>query len=212
MEHCTGEGQTGSMIVSHPDIDKVAFTGSSRVGRIIREATAGSGKSLTLELGGKSPYIVFDDADIDSAVEGLVNAIWFNQGQVCCAGSRLLVQESISERFYAKVRARMDKLRVGHPLDKAIDMGAIVDPKQLQTITELVARGEDEGEVYRASCPLPEQGCYYPPTLITELSPSALLMQEEIFGPDLVATTFRIPSEAVALANNTKYGLALSVD
>lgn len=207
----TGEGQTGSMIVSHPDIDKVAFTGSSRVGRIIREATAGSGKSLTLELGGKSPYIVFDDADIDSAVEGLVNAIWFNQGQVCCAGSRLLVQESISERFYAKVRARMDKLRVGHPLDKAIDMGAIVDPKQLQTITELVARGEDEGEVYRASCPLPDQGCYYPPTLITDLSPSALLMQEEIFGPVLVATTFRIPSEAVALANNTKYGLAASV-
>ena len=207
----TGEGQTGSMIVGHPDIDKVAFTGSSRVGRIIREATAGSGKSLTLELGGKSPYIVFDDADIDSAVEGLVNAIWFNQGQVCCAGSRLLVQESISERFYTKVKARMDKLRVGHPLDKAIDMGAIVDPKQLQTITDLVARGEDEGEVYRASCSLPEQGCYYPPTLITDLSPSALLMQEEIFGPVLVATTFRIPSEAIALANNTKYGLAASV-
>ena len=207
----TGEGQTGSMIVSHPDIDKVAFTGSSRVGRIIREATAGSGKSLTLELGGKSPYIVFDDADLDSAVEGLVNAIWFNQGQVCCAGSRLLVQESVSERFYVKVRARMDKLRVGHPLDKAIDMGAIVDPKQLQTITELVAKGEDEGEVYRSSCELPSQGCYYPPTLITDLSPSAFLMQEEIFGPVLVATTFRIPSEAVALANNTKYGLAASV-
>ncbi len=207
----TGDGQTGSMIVTHPDIDKVAFTGSSRVGRIIREATAGSGKSLTLELGGKSPYIVFDDADIDSAVEGLVNAIWFNQGQVCCAGSRLLVQESISEQFYAKVKARMDKLRVGDPLDKAIDMGAIVDPKQLQTITELVASAEHEGEVYRASCPLPESGCYYPPTLITELSPSATLMQEEIFGPVLVSTTFRTPAEAVALANNTRYGLASSV-
>jgi len=207
----TGDGQTGSMIVSHPDVDKVAFTGSSRVGRIIREATAGSGKSLTLELGGKSPYIVFDDADLDSAVEGLVNAIWFNQGQVCCAGSRLLVQESVSETFYAKVKARMDKLRVGHPLDKAIDMGAIVDPKQLETITQLVSSNEHEGEVYRASCSLPEEGCYYPPTLITELSPSATLMQEEIFGPVLVATTFRTPSEAIALANNTKYGLAASV-
>jgi aldehyde dehydrogenase (NAD+) len=207
----TGDGRTGSMIVDHSDIDKIAFTGSSRVGRIIREATAGSGKSLTLELGGKSPYIVFDDADLDSAVEGLVNAIWFNQGQVCCAGSRLLVQESISDRFYAKVRARMDKLRVGHPLDKAIDMGAIVDPKQLETITELVKRGEGEGQIYQASCPLPEEGCYYPPTLITELSPSAFLMQEEIFGPILVSTTFRTPSEAIALSNNTRYGLAASV-
>ena len=207
----TGDGRTGSMIVSHDRINKVAFTGSSRVGRMIRQATAGSGKSLTLELGGKSPYIVFDDADLDSAVEGLVNAIWFNQGQVCCAGSRLLVQESVSERFYAKVRARMDKLRVGHPLDKAIDMGAIVDPKQLETITQLVAAGEHEGEVYRASCPLPDEGCYYPPTLITELSPSATLMQEEIFGPVLVSTTFRTPSEAIALANNTRYGLAASV-
>lgn len=207
----TGDGRTGAMIVEHNGVDKVAFTGSSRVGRIIRAATAGSGKALTLELGGKSPYIVFDDADIDAAVEGLVNAIWFNQGQVCCAGSRLLVQESISERFYAKVKARMDKLRVGHPLDKAIDMGAIVDPRQLATISQLVADHGDEGEVYQAACDLPESGCFYPPTLITELSPSATLMQEEIFGPVLVATTFRTPSEAIALANNTRYGLAASV-
>ena len=207
----TGDGRTGSMIVDHPDINKVAFTGSSRVGRIIRQATAGSGKSLTLELGGKSPYIVFDDADLDSAVEGLVDAIWFNQGQVCCAGSRLLVQESVSERFYAKVRARMDRLRVGHPLDKAIDVGAIVDPRQLATISDLVDRHGHEGEVYVAQCDLPEQGCYYPPTLITELAPSATLMQEEIFGPVLVSMTFRTPAEAIALANNTRYGLAASV-
>jgi len=207
----TGDGRTGALIVEHDQIDKVAFTGSSRVGRIIRQATAGTGKTLTLELGGKSPYIVFDDADIDAAVEGLVNAIWFNQGQVCCAGSRLLVQESISERFYHKVKARMDKLRIGHPLDKAVDMGAIVDPKQLQTITKLVDDHAHEGEVYQASCPLPDQGCYYPPTLITELSPAATLMQEEIFGPVLVSTTFRTPSEAIALANNTRYGLAASV-
>jgi aldehyde dehydrogenase (NAD+) len=207
----TGDGRTGALIVEHDDIDKVAFTGSSRVGRVIRQATAGTGKTLTLELGGKSPYIVFDDADIDAAVEGLVNAIWFNQGQVCCAGSRLLVQESISQRFYQKVKARMDKLRVGHPLDKAIDMGAIVDPKQLDTITQLINDHAHEGEIYQASCDLPEQGCYYPPTLITELSPAATLMQEEIFGPILVSTTFRTPSEAVALANNTRYGLAASV-
>ena len=207
----TGDGRTGAMIVEHPNVDKVAFTGSSRVGRVIREATAGTGKSLTLELGGKSPYIVFDDADLDAAVEGLVDAIWFNQGQVCCAGSRLLVQEGVSERFYAKVKARMDKLRVGHPLDKAIDMGAIVDPKQLATITKLVDDHGYEGEVYRANTPLPEGGCFYPPTLITDLSPSATLMQEEIFGPVLVATTFRTPSEAVELANNTRYGLAASV-
>lgn len=207
----TGDGRTGALIVEHPNINKVAFTGSSRVGRIIRQATAGSGKALTLELGGKSPYIVFDDADLDSAVEGLVDAIWFNQGQVCCAGSRLLVQESISERFYAKVRARMDQLRVGHPLDKAIDVGAIVDPKQLATISQLVSDHAHEGEVYVARCDLPSEGCYYPPTLITELSPAAILMQEEIFGPVLVSTTFRTPAEAIELANNTRYGLAASV-
>ena len=206
----TGDGAVGEMIVNHPGIDKIAFTGSTEVGRRIREATAGSGKSLTLELGGKSPYVVFEDADIDSAVEGLVDAIWFNQGQVCCAGSRLLVQEGIATRFYEKLKARMDKLRIGNPLDKCIDVGAVVDPVQLETITRMVDAGAGEGEVYRAAGPLPE-GCYYPPTLITGLSPASRLMQEEIFGPVLVGTTFRTPAEAVALANNTRYGLAASV-
>ncbi len=208
----TGDGRTGELIVNHPDIDKIAFTGSTSVGRRIRAATAGSGKSLTLELGGKSPYIVFDDADLDSAVEGLVDAIWFNQGQVCCAGSRLLVQEAVAETLYAKIRARMDKLRIGDPLDKAIDVGAIVDKSQLETITEMVKSGQgDGGMIYRADTPLPETGCFYPPTLITGLEPSARLMQEEIFGPVLVATTFRTPGEAVQLANNSRYGLAASV-
>ena len=205
----TGDGQTGAALVEHPGVDKVAFTGSTPVGRRIREATAGSGKALTLELGGKSPYIVFEDADLDSAVEGLVDAIWFNQGQVCCAGSRLLVQEGIAEAFHGKLRARMDKLRMGDPLDKAIDIGAVVDPVQLQTITEMVAGSA--GEIYTAAVPVPEVGCYYPPTLITGLAPSDRLMQEEIFGPVLVGTTFRTPAEAVSLANNTRYGLAATL-
>ncbi len=207
----TGNGAVGEMIVTHEDIDKIAFTGSTAVGRRIREATAGSGKALTLELGGKSPYIVFEDADIDSAVEGLVDAIWFNQGQVCCAGSRLLVQEGIAEEFYAKLKVRMDGLRMGDPLDKCIDIGALVDPVQHATVTDMVARGGAEGEVYHAKCKLPNQGCYYPPTLITGLDSAAYLMQEEIFGPVLVSTTFRTPAEAVQLANNTRYGLAASV-
>jgi len=207
----TGNGAVGEMIVTHEDIDKIAFTGSTAVGRRIREATAGSGKALTLELGGKSPYIVFDDADIDSAVEGLVDAIWFNQGQVCCAGSRLLVQEGIAEEFYTKLKARMDGLRMGDPLDKCIDIGALVDPVQHATVTDMVAKGGHEGEVYHAKCKLPNQGCYYPPTLITGLHSAAYLMQEEIFGPVLVSTTFRTPAEAVQLANNTRYGLAASV-
>ncbi|NRA99584.1 MAG: aldehyde dehydrogenase family protein [Rhodobacteraceae bacterium] len=205
----TGDGAVGEMLVTHSDIDKIAFTGSTAVGRRIRQATAGSGKALTLELGGKSPYIVFDDADIDSAIEGLVDAIWFNQGQVCCAGSRLLVQEGIAETFYARLRARMDKLRLGDPLDKCIDVGAVVDPVQLETITSLV--NSSGGEVYHAATPLPEAGCYYPPTLITGLEPADRLMQEEIFGPVLVGTTFRTPEEAVQLANNTRYGLAATV-
>lgn len=204
----TGDGDTGAALVAHPGVAKVAFTGSTTVGRKIREATAGQGKALTLELGGKSPYIVFDDADLDSAVEGLVDAIWFNQGQVCCAGSRLLVQEGVAERFHAKLKRRMDGLRVGDPLDKCIDMGAIADPIQLDTITRLV--DGSEGEVYRAATPVPE-GCFYPPTLITGLSTASRLMQEEIFGPVLVSMTFRTPSEAVELANNTRYGLAASV-
>ena len=205
----TGDGAVGEMIVA-AEVDKIAFTGSTAVGRRIREATAGSGKALTLELGGKSPYIVFDDADLDSAVEGLVDAIWFNQGQVCCAGSRLLVQEGIAETFHAKLRDRMDKLRIGDPLDKCIDVGAIVDPVQLASITRLV-EANPEGTHYRAACPLPARGAFYPPTLITGLSTSSPLMQEEIFGPVLVATTFRTPDEAVQIANNTRYGLAATV-
>ncbi len=206
----TGDGATGAAIVNHPDIDKVAFTGSTEVGRRIREATAGSGKALTLELGGKSPYIVFEDADQDSAIEGLVDAIWFNQGQVCCAGSRLIVQEGIAEGFYAKLKARMSTLRAGDPLDKSIDIGAVVDPIQLKTIEGLVSANAD-GETYHAPIEMPEGGCFYPPTLITGLSPAAHLMQEEIFGPVLVATTFRTPDEAVQIANQTRYGLAATV-
>ncbi|PTE14143.1 aldehyde dehydrogenase family protein [Pseudogemmobacter blasticus] len=204
----TGDGETGAALVAHPGVAKVAFTGSTMVGQRIREATAGQGKALTLELGGKSPYIVFDDADLDSAVEGLVDAIWFNQGQVCCAGSRLLVQEGVADRFHAKLKRRMDGLRLGDPLDKCIDMGAIADPVQLETITRLV--DGSEGQIYRAATPVP-QGCFYPPTLITGLTTSSPLMQEEIFGPVLVSMTFRTPAEAVELANNTRFGLAASV-
>jgi aldehyde dehydrogenase (NAD+) len=205
----TGDGAVGEAIVGHPGIDKIAFTGSTAVGRRIRAATAGSGKALTLELGGKSPYIVFEDADLDSAIEGLVDAIWFNQGQVCCAGSRLLVQEGIAGPFHDRLRARMNGLRLGNPLDKCIDVGAVVDPVQLRTITEMVAGSG--GEVFHAEIPLPETGCFYRPTLITGLAPADRLMQEEIFGPVLVSTTFRTPAEAVELANNTRYGLAATV-
>ncbi|MCL4155150.1 UNVERIFIED_CONTAM: hypothetical protein GTU68_045309, partial [Idotea baltica] len=191
-------------------LDKIAFTGSTAVGRRIRQETAGSGKALTLELGGKSPYIVFDDADLDSAVEGLVDAIWFNQGQVCCAGSRLLVHEPVAELFHAKLRARMDKLRIGSPLDKSIDLGAIVDPKQLETITAMVG-ANTAGTTHVAACQLPSTGSFYPPTLISDLHPADTLMQEEIFGPVLVSTTFRTPADAISIANNTRYGLAASV-
>ncbi|MCZ8151498.1 MAG: aldehyde dehydrogenase family protein [Rhodobacteraceae bacterium] len=205
----TGDGDTGAALVAHPGVDKIAFTGSTPVGKAIRRATAGTGKALTLELGGKSPYIVFDDADIDSAIEGLVDAIWFNQGQVCCAGSRLLVQEGIAPRFHEKLKRRMDGLRLGDPLDKCIDVGAVVDPIQLATITEMVR--SSDGDIYHANTPIPAQGCYYPPTLITGLGTASRLMQEEIFGPVLVSMTFRTPTEAVDLANNTRYGLAASV-
>ena len=205
----TGDGETGAALVAHPDVNKIAFTGSTAVGRIIRQATAGTGKALTLELGGKSPYIVFDDADIDSAVEGMVDAIWFNQGQVCCAGSRLLVHEGIADVFHARLKRRMDGLRIGDPLDKCIDVGAIIDPSQLAAITALVD-GCRDGQIYHAATDMPV-GCFYPPTLITGLSAASNLMQEEIFGPVLVSMTFRTPEEAVALANNTRYGLAASV-
>lgn len=203
----TGDGRVGEMIVSHPDVDKIAFTGSTEVGKKIRAATAGTGKSLTLELGGKSPFIVFDDADLDSAVEGVVDAIWFNQGQVCCAGSRLLVQEGVADRFYAKLRARMAKLRVGNPLDKSIDMGAIVDRTQYDRITAMVE--QCDAQITQGT--VPNTGLFYPPTLITGLGSADPLMQDEIFGPVLVSMTFRTPSEAVELANNTRYGLAASV-
>jgi aldehyde dehydrogenase (NAD+) len=208
----TGDGATGAALVAHAGVDKIAFTGSTEVGRAIRKATAGSGKKLSLELGGKSPFVVFEDADLDSTVEGVVDAIWFNQGQVCCAGSRLVVAESIAETLYAKLRARMGSLRVGDPLDKSTDVGAIVAPVQLERIKTLMREGEQEGlEFYRANHALPDRGCFYPPTLVTGVEPASVLAQDEIFGPVLVATTFRTPDEAVALANNTRYGLAASV-
>src|SRR5579862_7913131 len=208
----TGHGDTGSAIVSHPEVHKIAFTGSTDVGRIIRRATAGSGKKLSLELGGKSPFIVYEDADLDSVVEGVVDAIWFNQGQVCCAGSRLLVQEGIADRLVQKLRARMEKLRIGSPLDKAVDMGAIVAPVQLERIRGLVKQGADEGAtMWQPSWAVPAEGCFYPPTLFTNVQPSSTIAQVEIFGPVLVTMTFRTPAESVALANNTPYGLAASV-
>lgn len=208
----TGDGATGRMIVDHPGIDKIAFTGSTEVGRLIRKATANTTKKLSLELGGKSPFIVFEDADIDGAIEGLVDAIWFNQGQVCCAGSRLLVQEGIADRFLAKLKTRMTKLRVGDPLDKSIDIGAIVDQTQLERIRTLVDQGVVEGaKIYQPECKLPDKGCFYPPTLLSEVEPASTVAQVEIFGPVLVSMTFRTPSEAIALAKNTVYGLAASV-
>lgn len=208
----TGDGRVGEAIVNHPGIDKLAFTGSTEVGRLIRKATAGSGKKLSLELGGKSPFIVFDDADLDAAVEGLVDSIWFNQGQVCCAGSRLLVQESIYERFIAKVKARMQNLRVGSPLDKSNDIGALVDPVQQQRIHGLVESARAEGcEVWQPDVELSTTGSWYLPTLIQGASTSAAVAQAEIFGPVLVAMSFRTPGEAVQLANNTVYGLAACV-
>jgi aldehyde dehydrogenase (NAD+) len=208
----TGDGTTGKHLVEHPDVNKIAFTGSTEVGRIIRKATAGTGKKLTLELGGKSPFIVFDDADLDSVVEGVVDAIWFNQGQVCCAGSRLLVHEGIADRLTQKLRARMEKLRVGSPLDKAVDMGAIVAPVQLERIRGLVEKGVEEGaKMWQPSWACPTEGYFYPPTLFTDVSPAATIAQVEIFGPVLVSMTFRTPKEAVELANNTPYGLAASV-
>ena len=203
---------TGQALIEHPGIDKIAFTGSTEVGRIIRKATAQSNKKLSLELGGKSPFVVFDDADLDSAVEGLVDAIWFNQGQVCCAGSRLLVQERVAETLYSRIRTRMETLRVGHPLDKAIDIGAIVSPVQLESIRRMVDAGVAEGaRCWQPRNPLPEKGSYFPPTLLTDVHPTATVAQEEIFGPVLAAMTFRTPAEAAELANNTVYGLAASI-
>jgi len=208
----TGDGRTGELLVTHPDVDKLAFTGSTEVGKIIRERTAGSGKKLSLELGGKSPFVVFEDADLDSTVEGVVDAIWFNQGQVCCAGSRLLVQEGIADKLHDKLRARMETLRVGDPLDKAVDIGAIVAPVQLQKIEALVEQGKAEGATcWQPSWAVPQEGLFYPPTLFTNVEPASTIAQVEIFGPVVASMTFRTPAEAVELANNTRYGLAASV-
>ena len=208
----TGDGATGAALVEHGQVDKIAFTGSTEVGRLIRKATAGSGKKLSLELGGKSPFIVHEDADLDAAVEGVVDAIWFNQGQVCCAGSRILVQEGIAPRFLAKLRRRMQSLRVGDPLDKSIDMGAIVDPVQLQRITELVEKGKQEGgTLLQAACELPTSGNWFAPAIFTDVEPSSTVMDVEIFGPVAAVMTFRTPEEAVQIANHTRYGLAATV-
>src|SRR6266481_3885617 len=208
----TGDGATGEALVKHPDVDKIAFTGSTEVGRAIRKATAQSHKKISLELGGKSPFIIFEDADLDSAVEGLVDGIWLNQGQVCCAGSRLLMQESIAETLLSKVRERMSTLRVGPPLDKAIDIGAIVARVQLERIQRLVDQGVAEGATcWQPSVPMPARGLYFPPTLLSNVHPTSVVAQQEIFGPVLAAMTFRTPREAVELANNTVYGLAACV-
>src|SRR5467141_2271618 len=208
----TGDGSTGEALVRHSGVDKIAFTGSTDVGRAIRKATAQSHKRLSLELGGKSPFIIFEDADLDSAVEGLVDGIWFNQGEVCCAGSRLLMQESIAEPLIAKIRERMITLRVGPPLDKGIDIGAIVAPVQLERIQRLVNQGVAEGATcWQPRTEMPSRGLYFPPTLLSNVHPTSMVAQQEIFGPVLAAMTFRTPSEAVELANNTVYGLAACV-
>ncbi|GGO05445.1 NADP-dependent aldehyde dehydrogenase [Iodidimonas muriae] len=208
----TGAGDTGEMLVRHEAVTKIAFTGSTDVGRLIRKATAGTGKKLTLELGGKSPFLVFDDADLDSTVEGLVDAIWFNQGQVCCAGSRLLVEEGVADRLIEKVKHRLNHFRLGSPLDKAVDMGAIVDPVQRDRIDSLVNQSVTEGAVkWQPDVPCPTEGCYYLPTLLTDVSPANVAAREEIFGPVLTVTTFRTLAEATELANNSRYGLSASV-
>ncbi len=208
----TGDGRAGAELVKHPGIDKVAFTGSTEVGKEIQRALAGTGKKLTLELGGKAANIIFDDAPLDQAVEGIINGIYFNQGHVCCAGSRLLVQESIYEQVIGKLKRRMGTLRVGDPLDKNTDIGAINSREQLEKIKELVAAGEEEGaEIFQPECRLPEKGWWFPPTVFTNVAQSYRIAQEEIFGPVLSVLTFRTPDEAVEKANNTPYGLSAGV-
>jgi aldehyde dehydrogenase (NAD+) len=208
----TGDGRAGAEIVKHPDVAKVAFTGSTEVGKEIQRAVAGTGKKLTLELGGKAANIIFDDAPLDQAVEGIINGIYFNQGHVCCAGSRLLVQESIYEQVIAKLKRRMGTLRVGDPLDKNTDVGAINSREQLEKIKELVAAGQEEGaEIFQPPCRLPEKGWWFAPTVFTNVAQSYRIAQEEIFGPVLSVLTFRTPDEAVEKANNTPYGLSAGV-
>ena len=208
----TGDGITGSYLVQQKDVSKIAFTGSTEVGKEIKKSTAGSGKKLTLELGGKSPFIIFDDADLDSAVEGLVDAIWFNQGQVCCAGSRLLLQETISTKVEKKILSRMKKLRFGNPLDKSIDMGPLVSFEQQSRVKGLVDKGVESGaDIFQCDIPSNLKGYFYPPTLLKNVSPSMEIFQKEIFGPVLSSTTFRTPEEAISLANNSRYGLSASI-
>ncbi len=208
----TGDGRTGAALTHHDDVDKIAFTGSTEVGRLIREATAGTGKRLSLELGGKSPFLVYDDSDLDSVVEGVVDAIWFNQGQVCCAGSRILVQEGVHEELTRKLKARMETLRMGDPLDKGVDMGAIIAPVQLDKIQKLVEEGRADGaEIWQPSWSVPREGYFYPPTLCTNVSAASEIARVEIFGPVVVLMSFRTPDESVELANDTRYGLAASL-
>ncbi len=208
----TGDGRTGAELVRHPGVDKIAFTGSTGVGKDIQRAIAGTGKRLTLELGGKAANIVFDDCALDQAVEGIINGIYFNQGEVCCAGSRLLVQESIYEHVIAKLKRRMSTLRVGDPLDKNTDVGAINSREQLDRITELVESGREEGaEIFQTECTLPDRGFWFAPTVFTNVAQSYRIAQEEIFGPVLSVLTFRTPDEAVEKANNTAYGLSAGV-
>ncbi|HEV7922596.1 MAG TPA: aldehyde dehydrogenase family protein [Thermoanaerobaculia bacterium] len=208
----TGAGATGAALVAHPDVDKIAFTGSTEVGKRIQRAAAGTKKKLTLELGGKAPNIVFEDAPLDQAIEGIINGIYFNQGHVCCAGSRLFVQESILEPVIRKLRERIGTLRVGNPLDKNTDVGAINSRAQLEKIQELVSSGVEEGaEIYQSSCALPTRGFWFAPTFFTGVGQSNRIAQEEIFGPVLSVLTFRTPEEALEKANNTPYGLSAGV-
>ncbi len=208
----TGDGSTGAALVKHPGVDKIAFTGSTDVGKAIQRELAGTGTKLTLELGGKAANVIFDDAALDQAVEGIVNGIYFNQGHVCCAGSRLLVQESISDAVIDKLKRRLTTLRVGDPLDKNTDVGAINSKLQLDKITELVEAGKEEGaEIYQPPCRLPEKGYWFVPTVFTNVAQSYRIAQEEIFGPVLSVLTFRTPEEAVEKANNTPYGLSAGV-
>ncbi len=207
-----GMGQTGAALVNHPDVDKIAFTGSTEIGKLIQRAVAGTRKKLTLELGGKGANIIFEDAALDQAVEGIVNGIWFNQGHVCCAGSRLLVEESIVDQLIMKLTQRAQTLRVGDPLDKNTDIGAINSRAQLDKITELVQAGVDEGgKLYQPSCSLPEKGFFFRPTFFSGVSPSSRIAQEEIFGPVLSILTFRTAAEAIEKANNTPFGLSAGV-
>merc|ERR1711887_264898 len=205
----TGGGAMGQVLAEHPEVDKVAFTGSTEIGKVLRQATAGTGKKISLELGGKSPVVVFDSADLDSTVESVVDAIWFNQGQVCSAGSKLLVQTAVFDKFINKLKTRLGHFRIGHSLDKTIDMAAIVDESQRKSVADFVEEARDEGaDVFQTECP---PGCFYPPTLITGVNTASRVVMEEIFGPVLVALPFRTAKEAIAIANNTLYGLGASV-